>query len=49
MCNLRHSVDRLMGLLRKELMIRKGELEEQLSLLSNGFFIEERIYKGAKV
>ena len=27
---LRHSVDRTMGLLRKELMIRKGELEEQL-------------------
>ncbi len=38
-----------MGLLRKELMIRKGELEEQLFLSSlERIFIEERIYKERK-
>ncbi len=46
---LRHSVDRTMGLLRKELMIRKGELEEQLFFSSlERIFIEERIYKERK-
>ena len=46
---LRHSVDRTMGLLRKELMIRKGELEEQLFFSSlDRIFIEERIYKERK-
>lgn len=43
---LRHTVDRTMGLLRKELLIRKGELEEQLFQSSlERIFIEERIYK----
>ena len=47
---LRHSVDRTMGLLRKELMIRKGELEEQLFFSSlERIFIEERIYKERKL
>ena len=46
---LRHSVDRTMGLLRKELMLRKGELEEQLFFSSlERIFIEERIYKERK-
>ncbi len=46
---LRHSVDRTMGLLRKELLIRKGELEEQLFFSSlERIFIEERIYKERK-
>ena len=46
---LRHSVDRTMGLLRKELMIRKGELEEQLFFSSlERIFIEERIYNDRK-
>lgn len=46
---LRHSTDRTMGLLRKELMIRKGELEEQLFFSSlERIFIEERIYKERK-
>lgn len=44
---LRHSVDRTKGLLRRELEIRKGELEEQLFYASlEQIFIEERIYKG---
>ena len=43
---LRNNVDRTMGLLRKELMIRKGELEEQLFFASlERIFIEERMYK----
>ena len=43
---LRHSVDRTMSLLRMELEIRKGELEEQLFFASlEKIFIEERIYK----
>lgn len=43
---LRHTVDRTMGLLRKELLIRKAELEEQLFYSSlERIFIEERIYK----
>lgn len=43
---LRHSTDRTMGLLRKELQIRKGELEEQLFFSSiERIFIEERMYK----
>lgn len=43
---LRHSADRTMGLLRKELLIRKGELEEQLFFASlERIFIEERMYK----
>ena len=43
---LRHSVDTTMGLLRKELQIRKAELEEQLFFSSlERIFIEERIYK----
>ena len=46
---LRHSVNRTMGLLRRELMIRKGELEEQLFFSSlERIFIEERIYKERK-
>lgn len=46
---LRHNVDYTMGLLRKELMIRKNELEEQLFFSSlEKIFIEERIYKGKK-
>jgi topoisomerase-4 subunit A len=43
---LRHSTDRTMGLLRRELQIRKEELEEQLFFSSlERIFIEERIYK----
>ena len=43
---LRHSVDTTMGLLRKELSIRRGELMEQLFFASlERIFIEERIYK----
>ena len=43
---LRHSTDRTMGLLRKELLIRKGELQEQLFFASlERIFIEERMYK----
>ena len=43
---LRHSTDRTMGLLRKELLIRKGELLEQLFFASlERIFIEERMYK----
>ncbi len=46
---LRHSVDRTMGLLRKELEIRKHELLEQLHFCSlEKIFIEERIYKDRK-
>ena len=46
---LKHSADCTMGLLRKELMIRKGELEEQLFFSSlERIFIEERIYKERK-
>jgi len=44
---LRHSVDETKELLRKELEIRKHELEEQLFFASlEKIFIEERIYKG---
>ena len=44
---LRHSIDRTKGLLKRELEIRKGELEEQLFYASlEQIFIEERIYKG---
>lgn len=43
---LAYNVDSTMGLLRKELQIRKGELEEQLFFASlERIFIEERIYK----
>lgn len=43
---LRHSVDSTMGLLRKELEIKRGELFEQLFFASlERIFIEERIYK----
>lgn len=43
---LAHNVDSTMGLLRKELQIRKGELKEQLFFASlERIFIEERIYK----
>lgn len=46
---LRHNVDYTMGLLRKELLIRKNELEEQLFFSSlEKIFIEERIYKDKK-
>ncbi len=46
---LRHSTDRTMGLLRKELEIRKGELQEQLFFSSlERIFIEERMYKEKK-
>lgn len=46
---LRHSADRTMGLLRKELEIRRGELMEQLFFASlERIFIEERIYKDRK-
>ena len=46
---LRHSVDRTMGLLRRELEIRKNELLEQLHFCSlERIFIEERIYKDKK-
>lgn len=44
---LRSGVDHTMGLLRKELEIRRGELLEQLFFSSlEKIFIEERIYKG---
>ena len=44
---LRHSVEATKELLRKELEIRKAELEEQLFFASlEKIFIEERIYKG---
>lgn len=44
---LRHSVNHTKDLLRKELEIRKHELEEQLFFASlEQIFIEERIYKG---
>lgn len=43
---LRRSVDNTKELLRKELLIRKGELQEQLHFASlESIFIEERIYK----
>ena len=43
---LRHSTDHTMGLLRKELLIRQNELEEQLFFASlERIFIEERMYK----
>lgn len=43
---LRHSTDCTMGLLRKELQIRRGELMEQLFFSSlEKLFIEERMYK----
>ena len=43
---LRHNVDRTMGLLRKELQIRRDELMEQLFFASlERIFIEERMYK----
>ena len=46
---LRHSTDSTMGLLRRELQIRKSELEEQLFFSSlERIFIEERIYKEKK-
>ena len=46
---LRHSTDTTMGLLRRELQIRKAELEEQLFFSSlERIFIEERIYKEKK-
>lgn len=46
---LRHSADRTMGLLRRELEIRRGELLEQLFFSSlERIFIEERIYKEKK-
>ena len=46
---LRYSVDHTMGLLRRELEIRKGELQEQLHFASlEKIFIEERIYKDRK-
>ncbi len=46
---LKYSVDRTEGLLRKELMIRKKELEEQLFFASlERIFIEQRIYKEKK-
>ena len=42
---LRHSTDNTMGLLRKELQIRRGELMEQLFFASlERIFIEQRIY-----
>ena len=43
---LRHNTDSTMSLLRRELEIRKGELEEQLFFASlERIFIEERMYK----
>lgn len=46
---LKHNADRTMGLLRMELLIRKGELEEQLFFASlERIFIEERMYKEKK-
>lgn len=46
---LRYSVDSTMGLLRRELQIKKDELLEQLFFSSlEKIFIEERIYKDKK-
>ena len=46
---LRRNVDSTMGLLQRELEIRKHELEEQLFFASlERIFIEERIYKDKK-
>lgn len=46
---LRRSVDKTLGLLQKELEIRKGELLEALHYASlEKIFIEERIYKDKK-
>ena len=46
---LRHSVDRTKSLIRQELLIRRGELQEQLHFCSlEKIFIEERIYKDRK-
>ncbi len=46
---LRHSADRTLGLLRKELEIEKEEQEEALFFASlERIFIEERIYKDAE-
>ena len=46
---LRHSVLRTKDLIRQELLIRKGELQEQLHFQSlERIFIEERIYKDKK-
>ncbi len=46
---LRSSVDQTMALIRKELEIRKGELQEQYFFASlEKIFIEERIYKDKK-
>lgn len=43
---LRRSVDNTLGLLRQELLIRRGELTESLHFASlEKIFIEERIYK----
>ena len=43
---LQRSVDNTLALLRKELLIRKGELQESLHFASlEKIFIEERIYK----
>ena len=45
---LRHNVDQTLSLLRQELQIQKGELEESLFFASlEKIFIEERIYKDA--
>ena len=46
---LKRSVSNTMELLRQELLIRKGELQESLHFASlEKIFIEERIYKDAK-
>ncbi len=46
---LRYSVNHTMGLLRRELEIRRHELQEQLHFASlEKIFIEERIYKDRK-
>ena len=46
---LKRNADRTMGLLRTELLIRKGELEEMLFFASlERIFIEERMYKEKK-
>ena len=46
---LRYSVNHTMGLLRRELEIRRNELQEQLHFASlEKIFIEERIYKDRK-
>ncbi|MCX6330870.1 MAG: DNA gyrase/topoisomerase IV subunit A [Bacteroidia bacterium] len=43
---LKHSADRTVGLLKKELEIRKGELQEELHMSSlEKIFIEEKIYR----